>query len=197
LGDPSIYTEESFGRDNINFGKYMRSNSINSYTANNNQSSDHNLTEQIVYEKIKENNYYILKQCFILAEKQLERIRFDATFSGTTGVLIIIIGNKIISINAGDSRGILCHDSLIRNFNYFKECQNTSFVVQLSQDHKPDLPFEKARVVKCGGRVDRYTECGIKYGPFRVWKKNENWHLGGKNFGCFSAKTNHTATYPA
>ena len=55
----------------------------------------------------------------------------------------------------------------------FGECQLDSNVVQLSRDHKPEIPHEKERIMKHGGRVEKYSENGVKYGPFRVWVKNE------------------------
>jgi len=42
----------------------------------------------------------------------------------------------------------------------------------LSRDHKPDLKEESQRIVKSGGRVERYTENGVKSGPYRVWLKD-------------------------
>jgi len=49
----------------------------------------------------------------------------------------------------------------------FPECCQDSNVVQLSRDHKPEIPQEKDRVVKCGGRVDKYTGNYLKYYLYR------------------------------
>jgi hypothetical protein len=60
----------------------------------------------------------------------------------------------------------------------------------LSHDHKPELEEEKARILRNGGRVDRYNgkifsffyyfylfylDRGTKSGPFRVWLKTQNY----------------------
>ncbi len=39
----------------------------------------------------------------------------------------------------------------------FGECSQESNIIQLSRDHKPEIPLEKERVVRNGGRVDKYT----------------------------------------
>jgi hypothetical protein len=45
----------------------------------------------------------------------------------------------------------------------------------MSIDHKPEIEQERKRIISKGGRVDRYSENGIKMGPFRLWMKNENY----------------------
>ena len=82
---------------------------------------------------------------------------FDSIGSGSTVVLIHINPEKIISINCGDSRAIL----ISKNKN----------IVELSRDHKPELPGERERIEASGGRVDKI--CGM--GPFRVWFRDEDY----------------------
>ena len=59
--------------------------------------------------------------------------------AGCTAVVALIRNNAIYVANAGDSRCVLSRDGR---------------AVELSQDHKPDLPGEYDRIVKAGGMVD-------------------------------------------
>lgn len=49
-------------------------------------------------------------------------------------------------------------------------------IIELSEDHKPDLPAEHDRITKkFGGRVLSYLDTeGKPVGPARVWLKNQN-----------------------
>mmetsp|Transcript_13748 Transcript_13748/g.16361 ORF Transcript_13748/g.16361 Transcript_13748/m.16361 type:complete len:341 (+) Transcript_13748:53-1075(+) len=79
-------------------------------------------------------------------------------FSGTTFVATVIRGNMLWCANCGDSRLIVG----------VKE-NGTLVAKDVSEDHKPDAPAEKARIQAAGGRVFavRYDD-GID-GPARVW----------------------------
>ncbi|OMJ65755.1 hypothetical protein SteCoe_37669 [Stentor coeruleus] len=59
--------------------------------------------------------------------------------AGCTAVVALICRNFIFVANAGDSRCILSRDGR---------------AVELSQDHKPDLPQERDRIIRAGGTVD-------------------------------------------
>lgn len=94
-----------------------------------------------------------------LSESILSNSRFD--HQGSCAVAVYITENKIISVNIGDSRGVLCRGG--RAFD-------------LTIDHKPNLPSEMARIRNMGGRVswDGYL------GPDRLpvagmgaWRVNE------------------------
>jgi len=56
---------------------------------------------------------------------------------------LLIIKNKIISANVGDSRAIMC-----------RQVNGGWNVVELSIDHKPSLEREKKKILESGGRVD-------------------------------------------
>ena len=53
--------------------------------------------------------------------------------------------NTVFCANAGDSRAVLYS---------FSEVEGGMHVTPLSIDHKPELPLEKKRIEKLGGRVD-------------------------------------------
>jgi len=50
------------------------------------------LKEDIVYEKLKENNCERLKNSFIKAEKYISGLKFDVNYSGSTAVAILVLG---------------------------------------------------------------------------------------------------------
>lgn len=73
-------------------------------------------------------------------------------------------GSDIYTANAGDSRAILC--------SYTEE--GGLEVTQITDDHKPDLPEEAARIHKKGGRIEAFKDWnGEPIGPMRVWVKND------------------------
>lgn len=111
--------------------------------------------------KFRENEYSLLKQCFMYCENSLARSRYEISFSGTTAVFVAQVGNTLFCANTGDSRAIL--------FN-----KNNS-IVCLTTDHKPDDPIEKERIISSGGRVEKMIESGQSVGPFRVWLKYEDY----------------------
>lgn len=57
---------------------------------------------------------------------------------GSTGVMVIIVGNTIFCANIGDSRAIL---------------SSRKKPILLSKDHKPSDPVEKRRIEEAGGKV--------------------------------------------
>ena len=82
---------------------------------------------------------------------------FDNVTSGSTAILVHVTNEKLIVANVGDSRAIL----ITRN----KE------LIELSNDHKPELPEEKERIEASGGRVDKI----FGMGPYRVWFRGEDY----------------------
>lgn len=78
--------------------------------------------------------------------------------------ILLQIGNKMWSANAGDSRAIICSSFDLQNWNF----------KQLSRDHKPDEPDEYERIISRGGRVESYRdEYNNPLGPYRVWLREE------------------------
>ncbi|KAF4322382.1 hypothetical protein BBO99_00002964 [Phytophthora kernoviae] len=66
---------------------------------------------------------------------------------GSTGLFAIVTPKDVVCANVGDSRCILSNTKIPE-------------VLQLSVDHKPDLEFEKQRIVAAGGTVFRGRVCG-------------------------------------
>ena len=108
-------------------------------------------------------------------EKLKNEKSINSTLSGSTGIFIIHIKDTILCYNIGDSRAIYITKS------------NTPH--QISEDHKPENPKEKIRIIQNGGRIKRINNS--KVGPLRVWLQNED--LPGlaisRSFGDFIPET--------
>ncbi len=116
-------------------------------------------SEDQIFNRLKKNDYEILKRVFRHAERDLEKNgEIDANFSGTTCVMVFQVGERIICANVGDSRAIMVKGDK---------------VIPLSFDQKPDDPEESKRIKESGGEISQYEEDGEKSGPFRVWQKGE------------------------
>lgn len=57
---------------------------------------------------------------------------------GSTAVVVLIIGNKMVCANVGDARAVLCRNGK---------------AIDLSVDHKASRPDEQERIKKQGGYV--------------------------------------------
>ena len=130
-----------------------------------------------IYDKLKHNNYELIKNFYENTNKKLSDTEFDINFSGTTCIMVFKIGKKIICSNVGDSRAILVERKLI-----FEEKTNSILnkyeIIELSHDHKPNNKGEKERIEKCGGEVAQefLNEEDEKSDlPFRVWKEGCNY----------------------
>jgi serine/threonine protein phosphatase PrpC len=121
------------------------------------------IDEKEMYKLLAANEYSLIKNAFKKAEQDLQYAKYDCSMSGCTALMVFIVDNVLICANAGDSRAILIVE------------KEGIQIVQLSRDHKPDLEDEKKRITKFGGIVDKYTDNGVKLGPFRVWIKNEKY----------------------
>ena len=119
---------------------------------------------------------------------------FDLLYSGTTGVIVIAHGGFIYSASVGDSRALLGTCSppsvlpvavsvinkdrkILEEIRVRRGSKSSCLLssVQLTKDQKPEDPEELARIIKCGGRVQRLIdENGNRIGPYRVWENNTN-----------------------
>ncbi|KAK9836329.1 hypothetical protein WJX81_005776 [Elliptochloris bilobata] len=85
---------------------------------------------------------------------------FDARLSGTTACLALVAGDQVATANVGDSRAMLVRGAP----------GNRLQAVQLTQDAKPELPAETARIEAAGGTVRRLRSSGgAPVGPHRVY----------------------------
>ena len=144
----------------------------------NNKKMNSNKNEDEVYYRLKKNDSDILTRAFRHAERDIEKNgEIDANFSGTTCVMVLQVGEKILCANVGDSRAIMV--------------KSGSKIVPLSIDQKPDDPEETKRIVENGGEVSQFEEDGEKSGPFRVWKKGEEYPgiAMSRSIGDFIATT--------
>lgn len=88
----------------------------------------------------------------------------NTEFSGTTAVVSVVRDNLVVVGNVGDSR-------ITRGFvkQVGPSGPDSMGCQELSIDHKPDRPDEKARIIASGGRVFAVEyDDGID-GPPRVW----------------------------
>lgn len=83
---------------------------------------------------------------------------------GCTAVVVLLLENELFCANAGDSRAVMAVNGRAQD---------------LSEDHKPALEGEKARIEKAGsiitpeGRVDGNLNLSRSIGDLR-YKKNKN-----------------------
>ena len=133
---------------------------INLFFKNNKKMNSSNNNEDAVYYRLKKGDCHILKKLFRHAERDLDKkSAIDANFSGTTCVMVLQIGERILCSNIGDSRAIMV--------------KTGNVIVPLSIDQKQNDPEESKRIIQNGGEISQYEEDGEKSGPYRVWKKGE------------------------
>ncbi|KAJ6249675.1 lrr receptor-like kinase [Anaeramoeba flamelloides] len=89
--------------------------------------------------KVLEKETQLIFQCFkTVFHKFNKKLIEEKEISGSTAIIVLIIGDSIFSGNIGDSRSVLCRKKL---------------AIRLSKDHKPTLPKERERILKNGGIV--------------------------------------------
>lgn len=104
----------------------------------------------------------ILTEAFEETNLKLYNSHFDIKLSGSTCVICFVFRAKCFIANVGDSRAVLVRDT------------GTVVAHALSCDHKPNLPEEQERILKCNGRIEPFQDSqGRPKGPPRVWLKHE------------------------
>lgn len=68
-----------------------------------------------------------------------------------SSVVVWRAGSRLYTAHAGDSRAVLCRQGR---------------PLRLTQDHKPNLPAERARIERVGGRVHFQSNCWWGPAPF-------------------------------
>ena len=99
-------------------GRYI----LNNFIHNEKLKSCSNSEE--LYYQLKKNNFQIINEIFINAEKELYKAEFDSNFSGTTCIIVIEVGNHLICANTGDSRAILIYTDEEEIDNYIQKCND-------------------------------------------------------------------------
>lgn len=114
---------------------------------------------------------------FKIMDKEIKLQKdFDSSCSGTTAVTIIKQDQDLVIANLGDSRAVLGRIS-----------DGELKAVQLTIDHKPDLPKEAERIRKCGGRVIPHKG---EPDVHRVWSADDDYMslAMARAFGDFHLK---------
>mmetsp|Transcript_83104 Transcript_83104/g.130724 ORF Transcript_83104/g.130724 Transcript_83104/m.130724 type:complete len:390 (+) Transcript_83104:102-1271(+) len=89
--------------------------------------------------------------------------------TGTTAVMCCVRPDEIIVANAGDSRAVLC---------------SRGQAIDMSEDHKPNLPKERDRITRAGGAV------GVqRIGPITQYRVNGGLNLS-RSIGDLQYKQN-------
>lgn len=108
----------------------------------------------------QDNDDHITKQlveAFVETNAQLNRkLNMVTDLSGSTGVSVLQLNNKFYCANVGDS----CAGLLTMKDNGWD-------MVMLSNEHKPTLPEEKARITAAGGRIEPF-KCIILPKPKKI-----------------------------
>jgi serine/threonine protein phosphatase PrpC len=80
--------------------------------------------------------------------------------SGTTFIGSLIFDNRIYTANVGDSQGMLLSSG----------DDNSVVIKDLNYLHNPDVPTERARIERAGGKVSQIPGLPTQEaGPFRIW----------------------------
>ena len=123
--------------------------------------NNNNTVPQIIKDINNNNNNNYISSIISQCDKKLKNTSYiNTSYSGSTCNLVFVLNDYIICSNIGDSRAIMI--------------TNNNQIIQMSRDHKPELPDESKRIYSLGGTVERFPSTS-SFGPYRVWVKNENY----------------------
>lgn len=104
-----------------------------------------------------------LRATFLEVDANLAASTIDCEFSGCTCAVAHLQGTTLTTAWVGDSRMVLGRQKK-------KGWRSGWEAIDLSTDHKPTTPEERARILDNHGRVERLVdETGQPMGPYRVW----------------------------
>lgn len=138
----------------------------------------------IVSKRCRENFPHFLKStnwqveaAFNMMQNDLTSSEIDVRCSGATCVIACISNNRLTVYNCGDSRAVLGRRS----------ASGAIAAYPLSNDHKPDKPEERKRILGCGGHLGcrqvlvnqgNRGPVSMPVGPCRVWYQHRGETLG-------------------
>eukprot|EP01041_Mallomonas_annulata_P007072 gene7072-14383_t len=118
-----------------------------------------------------------MKRAFSLMQSDLNASDIDVRCSGATCVMVTHTGNRLEVSNCGDSRAVLGR----------KAGNGQYTAIALTNDHKPDKPEERKRILSCGGHLGCRQvlvnqgprgPVTVPVGPTRVWYQYRGDTLG-------------------
>ena len=131
--------------------EYLKENLINKIGQHPQIKSLKNL--EYIYSQFVKDNYKIIREIFFELDNELlnnEKL-IDINLSGSTCILLIQIGDNIISANIGDSKAILVYEDI--NVSNCADEYNKYKSIKLSRDCTPYIETEKMRIIMNGGNV--------------------------------------------
>mmetsp|Transcript_15165 Transcript_15165/g.37408 ORF Transcript_15165/g.37408 Transcript_15165/m.37408 type:complete len:722 (+) Transcript_15165:205-2370(+) len=131
------------------------------------------------------------------AMKVDDSLRSEGIPGGSTGVFAMISRDAIVVANVGDSRCILIQSSVVSEAEGEEGSSAAALqeglAVPMSEDHKPNLPVEKARIENAGLEVydeDFINEDGTVENIYKVRKSATDMLGVSRAFGDFEYKDN-------
>ena len=86
----------------------------------------------------------LFKESFVRMNDELnKKYGIMTDLSGSTGCCVLCLKDKIYCANVGDSRAAILSRGP-KNWD----------LIEISNDHLPELPAEKQRILACGGRIE-------------------------------------------
>ena len=153
--------------------EYLKENLINKIGQHPKIKSLKNL--EYIYSQFVKDNYKIIREIFFELDNELlnnEKL-IDINLSGSTCILLIQIGDNIISANIGDSKAILVYEDM--NVSNCADEYNKYKSIKLSRDCTPYIETEKMRIIMNGGNVIQLkNSINQENGPLRIYLKGDN-----------------------